>query len=314
VLLESLRFQRCATCQLEHARTRCPDCAAAGRAGVKEVARVRGRVTARCLFSTRGIILASTVQAGKLLVLHSEDGVLRREDGTAVADAGKAELTARYRLMGSTTLVGTSGELVALTPGMPPRRFRLDGYRNRPMFDANRAHFYWLENGRLLKDGRLGPEQVGDVLEGQTLFWVGPRFGLGLYRAGALSVAFVFDARCLFDTERAFLLTSAREHERFVHRCIVIRPDGEVEAAAEAERDDGSWLGQLRGKCAASGFLFTATDDGLVRVEVEGGSLAATRHYQDTESFVDAGSRICAGPQGIYVVGKSEIRLLTTSC
>ena len=37
-------------------------------------------------------------------------------------------------------------------------------------------------------------EAIGEVLEGQTRFWVGPAFGLGFYRAGAFSVAFTFDA------------------------------------------------------------------------------------------------------------------------
>ena len=48
--------------------------------------------------------------------------------------------------------------------------------------------------GQLLRDSLLGPERIGDVLSGQTQFWVGERFGLGFYRAGSVSVAFVFGA------------------------------------------------------------------------------------------------------------------------
>jgi hypothetical protein len=92
---------------------------------------------------------------------------------------------------------------------------------------------------------------------------------------------------------------------------VVIRRDGTIEAEAEAAQGDGSWLGVLRGKCAAEGFLLAATDEGIVRVEPAGGAIVQTRSFPDTEPFVDAACGLFAGPQGLYVVGRQEIRVLT---
>jgi hypothetical protein len=199
-----------------------------------------------------------------------------------------------------------------------------------PCFDVNEPHCYWIDGGRLLRDGSLGPEFVGDVLAGQTRFWVGPAFGVGFYRAGEVSVAFVFDARrrglndavklpplrgqlvdaaAYLARDRGWLLTATEDAGRTVHRCVVLRPDGTVEATTEADPGDGSWLGTLGGKCAAGGFLFAATDAGVVRVALDGGRFV-TSEFPDTEPFVDAGCRLLAGADGLYVVDRQEVRQL----
>src|SRR5262249_29636953 len=156
----------------------------------------------------------------------------------------------------------------------------------------------------------FGAERVGDVLPRQTLFWVGERFGFGFYRAGELHVAFVFDAagrglndgvrlpplcgqlvtaRATVGDARGWLFTSTQRGGRTRHACAVVDPRGRVEATAEGEPGDGGWLQQIGGACAAGPFLLVPTDDGIVRVELQGGRLAPTRVFADTEPFVDAG-------------------------
>jgi hypothetical protein len=172
---------------------------------------------------------------------------------------------------------------------------------------------------------------VGDVLPGQTRFWVGPAFGFGFYRAGALNVAFVFsaeghgirdglalpplrgqllDATCVFTEDRCFFLTARQEAGRTLNRCVLLRADGSVVATAEAEEGDGTWLGGIRGRCAAGPYLFAPTDDGIVRVEAKDGAILETRRFPDTEPFVDAGSRLLPGRDGLYVVDRQEVRRL----
>jgi H/ACA ribonucleoprotein complex subunit 3 len=186
--------------------------------------------------------------------------------------------------------------------------------------------------GGLRRDGRLGPERIGDVLAGQTRIWVGPDFGFGFYRAGQLQVAFVFDAernglndrvalprmtglltqaRCSFGGDRCWFLTASEENGRTVHRCTVVMRDGRAPAAAVATAGDGSWLGLLGAGCAAGDALLMPTDDGIVRVELNGGTLTQTRTFPDTEPFVDAASKLIAGSDGLYVVEAHEIRRLT---
>ncbi|HUG52161.1 MAG TPA: hypothetical protein VMR21_01110 [Vicinamibacteria bacterium] len=169
------------------------------------------------------------------------------------------------------------------------------------------------------------------MLAGQTLFWVGPTFGFGFYRAGGLHVSFVFDAerrglsdgvaipplpgelldaQCVFTEERCWFLAAVRDRGRTLHRCVVVRRDGTVEATADGSEDDGTWLSTIHGQCAAGGFLLSATDLGLVRVEPRAGPIVVTREFPDTEPFVDAGSRLLAGPDGVYVVGRQQIQRL----
>src|SRR5262249_36279298 len=59
----------------------------------------------------------------------------------------------------------------------------------------------WLDGGMLYRGGGLGAEVIGQVLAGHTRAWVGPRLGVGFYRAGAWMVGFVFrpDRRGLDD-------------------------------------------------------------------------------------------------------------------
>lgn len=191
---------------------------------------------------------------------------------------------------------------------------------------------YWVKNGQLLRDGQLGPEYIGDVLQNQTRFWVGSQFGFGLYRAGKLNVAFVFDvqrpgindrvqmphwsgqlidATCCLSCNLAWLFLAIQEHGKTVHRCAVIRADGSLEATAEVDPGAGTWLASLHGHCAVNHFLLAATDEGIVRIEPRNGNLFVTKDFPDTESFVDSSSQLFAGQEGLYVVKQQTIHVLT---
>src|SRR5262249_52836430 len=151
------------------------------------------------------------------------------------------------------------------------------------------------------------------------------------YRAGGLHVSFVFDAAgrtlndgvhlpplagqllaaaCTFAEGRCWLLTACQEGGRIRHRCAVVTASGRLEALAEAEPGDGSWLQQIQGGCGAGAFLLMPSDDGVVRIEVRGSALVPARLFTETEPFVDAGCRLLAGADGLYVVDRQEVRRL----
>jgi len=331
-LLESLRWTRCVVCGLEHARAKCPSCDKAAPAAIKEVTVVRGTVKATRIFQTRGSIIFAACQDRKLCWLYHENGQYKREDGSVVLK-GNLSPQLRYRLQKDTTLIGSRKGVVVISPGTPGLRTEkvsADCYGTLPVFDANDRHYYWVQSGRILRDECLSPKYIGDVLANQTLFWVGPSFGFGFYRAGNLSVAFVFDAEqqgindsiklpplrgqlvdstCFFTKDCCWFLVSTQERGKTINRCFVIQSNGEVRAAAEAEAGDGSWLSQLRGKCALGRFLFVATDSGIIRVEISGDTIVKTGEFPDTEPFVSSGSHLFPG-KGIYVVDRNEIKLL----
>jgi hypothetical protein len=343
-LLEKLRFVECSRCGVEHARAACPSCEPNAARRVTEVVRVRGTVTGRRVFETSGVVLCARVQGGKLRVVYHEQGTYRREGGRALF-AGKLDPALRFGVSGETTLIARDGEMVVLAPGAPPVRVALDSGSVGPAFAANARHRYWTRAGRLLRDagapvgrdtasllGADAAEPIGDVLEGQTRIWVGPSFGLGLYRASNLSVAFVFDAErrgvndslalpplagelvdvtCALDEARAWLLLALRASGMTVHRCFVYSRSGELEGKAEAEAGDGSWLGSLRGKCAAGGKLLSADDAGIARIEVVAGALRRTREFPDTEPFVSGATELLAGGDGLYAVNARSVDVLS---
>jgi hypothetical protein len=60
--------------------------------------------------------------------------------------------------------------------------------------------------------------------------------------------------------------------------------------------------------------LLMPTDAGIVRVEVVTdpygkGSLEPTRFYPDTDPWVDSGSRLVVGADGLYVVSTDNRRI-----
>lgn len=329
-LLEQLRWTKCVVCGTEHARNLCPHCAHAAPSAVKQVTVIRGKVTATRIFRTHGLILFAAHQGNELRYLYHENDQFKREDGSIVAHGG-LDPHLRFRLRGKETLMAKSGQVLAFSAGQPMERLAVDSFGTLPVFDANERNRYWIHGGQLMRDGYIGSEYIGDVLSGQTLFWVGPTFGFGFYRASHLSVAFVFDAErrgindrvklppirgqvvdatCFFSKDRCWFFLATREDSRTIHQCIVIRPDGSVEGIAQAQQGDSSWLGTLRGKCASGDFLLAATDEGIVRVELDGGRIVKTREFPDTEPFVDTSCHLLPAPQGLYVVGRQEIQMM----
>jgi len=332
-ILEEMRWTKCTACGTEHARATCPTCKFAAPAAVKEVTIVRGTVTATRIFQTKaGLIVYACLQDGKLRWLYHENEMFLRDKERILISSGSLNPRMRFRISGDSTVIALENRGIVFTPGEPDAPFVVDTYGTLPLIEANERHQYWSANGQLLRDGQFGgSEYIGDVLAGQTLFWAGPQFGFGFYRAGNLNVAFVFDAErrgikdtvkipsmrgqlidstCAFSSQYCWFFASLREAGQTLNRCAVIDQAGNVVATAQAEDGDGSWLGTIRGKCAARNFLLSATDEGVVRLELQQGSIVQTRIFPDTEPFVDSASNLFIGSEGLYVVKSHQIHLL----
>ncbi len=327
--LLNMRWTTCLQCGLEHARAVCPVCAAT--TVVKQRVTIRGTVTATRIFKTHGIVLHATIENDKLLYLYHENYNYRREGGELVTN-GILDPQFRYRIKGDDSYIGLPRRLMEHQRHEPRRQIMADYFDNLVVFDTNSRHLYWLENGKLYRDGQYAPEWIGDVLPNRTLFWAGESFGFGFYKAGKLQMAFVFDAdkgglndsvsipriqgqfidsTCVFSHGLCWFLYTVEEQGRRINRCVIIDRKGVVLAQAECEQGDPSWLGTIRGKLAAGDFMMAATDDGLVRIEASGGTLTVTQQYPDTRPFVDSGCHIFASKGGIYVINGGEIHLLT---
>ncbi|MFA6437238.1 MAG: hypothetical protein WC242_03675 [Candidatus Paceibacterota bacterium] len=326
-LIQSLCWKKCLVCGTEHARNSCPQCF---KAIVKEIVHFKGHVSARDIFRTKGIILKAGLNGKNFLWLYYEDGCFKRENGAIVARE-KLDPRMRFGISDGSTLIAKGDELYLFRTNQAPVKTNIGTFQNLPMFDANENHIYWIENNQLFRDGPFGKEAIGKILENQTIFWVGPEFGFGFYRAGNLTIAFVFDkeklgindqvklppikgqlisCECFFDKERCWLLISTQQKGKIINDCVVILKNGAVECVAQATQDDGSWLGTLKGKCAFRQFLFAPTDEGIVRTEIEQGQIAKINHFPDTEPFVDKDSLLFTDQNGIYAVNRQDIKLL----
>lgn len=327
-LLETLRGTRCPTCGLEHWRATCPVCTQP--VTLPQPTIVRGRLTVSHIFKTDGQIICAVEQDARLRWLAYTNGAFQRENGSVVLH-GKPSPALTFALCGERTLVAMQGQLVALRDGQTVFRAAVDACGTQPAFATNARHIYWVESGQLLRDGPFGPEQIGEVLAGQTRIWVGSQFGFGFYRAGEISVAFLFDAekrglndtvslprlrgqlldaRCSFTDSSCWFFTATEEQGQMIHRCTVIHRSGAIVATAQATAGDGTWLGTITGKCAVDNGLFAATDEGLVRLECTQGSIAIAERFPDTEPFVDAGCELLPCRDGLAVVTRQELRTL----
>ncbi|RZM77323.1 hypothetical protein [Leptolyngbya iicbica] len=332
-LLASLVWQTCPSCGREHGRAHCPHCA---QPQVTPIAKP-GHVQVTPVFQTAGLIVYASQSQGQLRWVYWEAGTFYREDGTPLLQGDRLPHL-RWRIQGDRTWLGYDQQLVELGASAKGHRQTVDRYGAVPQFDGGDRTRCWLAQGYLWRQGDLGPAIVGEVLAGQTQFWLGPTFGLGFYRAGQLQGAFVFDiqksglndqvpllpvtgqllqASCCFSTGLAWLFLTTQEQGQRHDTCQVISAQGQVVATATSHQPEATWLTQL-GKtltarhdpcpfCAVDDFLLAATDDGIVRIQIQSGQLTHNRTFPETEPYVDASCQLLAGPQGLWVVRYRQI-------
>jgi H/ACA ribonucleoprotein complex subunit 3 len=329
-ILENIKWVECPKCKTEHARGVCPVCHHGVVPLVKEAIEIRGTVTVNRLFRGKGLIVCSYFAKDKLSWLYYENKKLYREDGRLVLE-GELNPKMRFRIQGENTLVAQNGLLIKIDAKKNISKYAVGSYGTVPVYDANMENFFWINNGQLMRSAEVGPEYVGDILEKQTFFWVGNEFGFGFYRAGNLNVAFIFntktgrindeikipqilgqllDATVVFTDKLFWFFYVAREGTELINRCVVIDRQGNILGQSFAKSGDGSWLGTLRGKFALGNMLFVATDEGLVRVEINNGQIVVVKKFPDTEPFMNGDCQLYAGAGGLYVVEAREIRVI----
>lgn len=335
-LLSTVHWTKCSSCGAEYARPHCPDCkVAAPMAAVKERIEVKGKIKSTMIFRTTGHILNGSMQRGKLLWLYSEGGKFYREDRASICN-GSPEPGMRFRISGESTVIGKGGSVFVLSSGKNPVPLTVDQFQGGvSMFDTSSAGLFWVQGGSILRGNSMGldyePDRIGQVLEGQTLFWVGDSFGVGFYRAGEVNVSFVFDAtgrglndgvvlpkvggqlvgaKCFFSSNRAAMMFSYKNGPKITNRCVLIKSNGEILGMAEGTEGDGTWLSSIAGKCVAGDSVMSATDDGIVRVDFAGGAASKETRFDGSEAFVDSSSHLFSAPDGLYCIGSGKVSLI----
>ncbi|NMF58059.1 hypothetical protein [Pseudanabaena yagii] len=321
-LLTSMHWQKCQQCGIEHLTNTCPVC----KPLILSIPSISGRISygGMCkvvqIFQTEGVILKVALQNKLLQYLYHENLDFKREDNNVLL-SGELDANIQFAILGKSTILAKQGTALTLTQGQA-QAIAADLIR------TNSFSRYWIDRGQLLRDGKLGNEYIGDILEGQTQFWVGETFGFGFYRAGAISVAFTFgakragigdrvkippiqgeliDANCLFSNDICWFFTITQEQGNIIHRVSVLRPTGEFVTTIAAPRGDLAWLTNIHGCSAIASWLFVPTDEGIVRLEVNQGKIMITKTFLETEPYVDSGCSLIVGSQGIYVIHAQKI-------
>ncbi len=326
-LLAALQWRQCCHCQTEHARPVCPRCSSPGPAQFK--IKICGSLTVSTIFETKGMLLSVALHQQHPIWLYYESQQFKRE-GQRSLFQGELDPQMHFRLLGSTTLIAKLDQLIQVTPQGRSRTL-VDTVDSIPIFDVNHDSSFWVSQGQLWRDGLLGPEVIGSVLQHQTRFWVGRYFGFGYYRAGDLGLAFTFatdrhrindnvqlplprgqwiESMSYISSYRCWFLLASQTQGRIWHYCFVMDPQGQLIASAQAERGDGSWLGTLKGKCAVGEVLWVATDEGIVKIKDHSGQLEIANTFPATEPWVDTSCQLLPSAAGLYVISQHQIHLL----
>jgi hypothetical protein len=287
----------------------------------RQVLRANGRCTARTAFETGGRVLAASLQGG-LRYVYEEDGVVRREDGSTVQSV-PAAANQVFAVQGSATWVSDpQGGLTRVVNGRVVERAQSQVRVNAPVLCASSSAAYRVEQAWLME--LSSGARVGQVLENQTWLWTGEQLGLGFYRVGGLTVAFlvrpgrpglkqldglawqgrIVEAEAVFDARHALLtvVTDLNGAEQ-VHRWLV------DDAGVVVARCSGGSRGHA---ALLNGRVVLATDAGLVALKNDGGVLVEALRFPDTQLFVSAGDELLPNPDGsLYVVGARDIVQLT---
>ena len=328
-LLESMRWTKCQQCGIEHLKATCPICTPLIQMLPLPLEKESGNKACKVIhiFQTEGVILKVALQNNLLYYLYHDRHEFKREDNTVLL-SGELDANIQFTLFGKSTIVTKQSHAIALTQGQPPQAIAA------ALIRVNSFSRYWIDQGQLLRDGKLGNEYIGDILEGQTQFWIGEKFGFGFYRAGGLSVAFTFDAKrsgicdriqippirgelidanCVFSDHLCWFFTATQEQGKIIHQVSVLRDSGKLVSTLTGQKGDISWLTNLHGHCAIANWLFVPTDDCLVRIEVQNGRIMITKSFPETEAYVDSGCSLIVASQGIYVIHAQKILQLQLS-
>ena len=330
-LLQNMQWKRCDACGIEYATPYCPLCTTAQ---VFAPNTVSGNLKVHEIFTTKGVILFTTFQNGKLIYLYHENDTYKRENSETVME-GTLDRDIHFALHNSTTIFGKSTTMITQLADKTNHKIYVDHVGNKPVFDANAQHIFWVGNGTIYKNNPMGlqysPIQIGQGISDQTLLWTGNSFGFGMYKAGNILQGFVFDmqskvindgvnlpfikgqiidAKCSIGDNLAWILISTKDQSQYINHCIVVNKQGTVMAHIDTLSGNHPWLSHIKGKSASGNYLFCPSDDGIVRIEIDQSGTVISKIFADTEQYVNEQSQLIVSSHGIYVIKRNKILLL----
>lgn len=336
-LIEDLEERVCDQTGEIHYRHLSPFVAHTPQAAVTHKVTISGQVKATRIFHTSGNILFAVSEEGSLKYLYHQGGKYYRE-GDQVIGQDPLDPNNRYRISGKNTLIASGNRVVVHSQSQPPKVVTTDVFgTNLPVLAANSRSFFWTNGDLLYRNldelfGLLDREVVGSIISQQTLIWAGEHFGFGFYRLGGNTQAFIFDTArpnsvrmldqapqikgelldvsCVFLRDQCWFTTTTQEGADTVNRCYVISNQAQALAAHTSHPQDEDWLSDsIRGFAPFKDRIFIPTHDGMVSARLEN-SVFQVATFPDTRKYVDPGTHLFIGVNGIYAVNQHQIYLL----
>jgi hypothetical protein len=330
--LDKLIWTTCTNCGVSHCRSICPECQAQSKIVIQTV-QIRGTVKSTEIFKSKNksrMIVFAHESSGTLQYLTWDKDKFVRETGQEINQVPLMK-GLKFRIQKEKTIIGLFNSFI-LFERNSHEKFHCDTFQNTPMFDCNSSDIFYIQNGVIYKKGEF-PTQLGDVISGNTAFWVGEDFGFGFYIASAYSQCFTFglnhkslndsckiriegkllDSNVYFYKDKAWVFLSTQIQSDIVNKVFLINSLGEILGSAQAIQSDNTWLSSIKGKLAIGNTLFSSSETGIVKVENISNSIQVVKEFPDTEPFVDESSYLFPEKSGIYVVESHSIKKLEIS-
>ena len=189
-------------------------------------------------------------------------------------------------------------------------------------------------NAQVLIEGdwlvRANGTRIGQILENQTHVRASSHLGFAFYRAGLVTMSFLFDMdrgplrqldlppiegrlvdwSATFDSGHVLVCTATEKAGKVLHSAHLVDSKGAILASESGPAGSSAILHGVYGKCLASGAILVPTDDGLVLVRADRASRAFVpiRAFPETRDLVPPDADLLVGPGGsVYVVTHDEI-------
>lgn len=321
----------CKTCGTEHGNRNCPSCQTA--ATVHEIS--YGNVLSSKVMETQGTIVYATIQNDRLVYVIHEKGKLLRENGRTITNL-QWESSMKVRILKEDTIVGQHNVMTIFPRHGEPQQWFVDNVGNRPVFDSYNTHLTWIQNGDIQRPHTMGREygkqQVGHVIANQAQLWNGPKHSFGVYYAGNIFEGYIvqhdktvtkdgiqlpkipgsiLDIKAYISEKHIWVCIATKDMSQYENHCIVLSTDGSVLAHHKNEHNDQSWLTHIHGKFAMGPYLFCPTNEGVVRIHTENGTVES-KTFADTKPYLHEGMQLLVNSKGLYVITRQKIQLLVT--
>ncbi len=327
-LLDTLRFTTCTTCHTVHAHAVCPNC---NKHVLQPITSIfRGKVNAERIWNTRGIIVTASYDHELVYIYH--DGIsYRHSNGNEILRESYNPFITFY-VSGSYTVYVRGNVLSVFHSDNTRADYPIDGKTgNRVALSGNRL--VWISDGVITTEenilGVTTTKKLGTVLGGNTDIWTSDNVGFGKYRAGEIVRYFIFspthtvlndnitlppiagkviESNVYFSQTYIWYFILVQELGiQKVHTYLIDSKTGTLIATAVGQANDGSWIGSTKGKLASGNFLLSPSDDGIVRIEANGGTLHVAKKFPDTYDIVDCHTNLFPGKTGLSIISSQEI-------